>query len=64
MLLTQPARDRWSPLHLSQPVVAPIHRAPVESVVLDDAGHCPLDNPGQQQLQDAVHGFVTRHASA
>lgn len=60
VLLTQPAEDRWSPLHLSQPVLSQITRVPVETVMLDNAGHYPIEDPGLQQMEDAIAAFVTR----
>lgn len=59
VLLTQPAEDRWSPLELSQPVLAPITRVPVRTVLLENAGHYPLEEPGLTQMQDAIAEFVT-----
>ena len=29
--------------------------------MLPNAGHCPLEEPGLQQMQDAIAEFVTRH---
>ncbi|PQM48263.1 hypothetical protein C1Y40_01494 [Mycobacterium talmoniae] len=46
VLLTQPAEDRWTPLELSQPVLSRITRVPVQTVLLDNAGHYPLENRG------------------
>lgn len=59
VLLTQPAHDRWTPLELSQPVLSRISRVPVETVMLDNAGHYPLEEPGLTQMQDAIAEFVT-----
>ena len=60
ILLTQPAEDRWSPLELSQPVLSRITRVPVDTVMLANAGHYPIEEPGLQQMQDAIAEFVTR----
>jgi len=60
VLLTQPAEDRWSPLELSQPVLSRIRRVPVDTVMLTNAGHYPIEEPGLQQMQDAIAEFVTR----
>ncbi|WP_044519081.1 alpha/beta hydrolase [Mycolicibacterium septicum] len=59
VLLTQPAEDRWSPLELSQPVLSRITRVPVTTVMLQNAGHYPIEEPGLQQMQDAIADFVT-----
>jgi len=63
VLLTQPAADRWTPLQLSDPVMPAIHRVPVDTVLLDNAGHYPLEQPGLDQLVDAVDGFCAARAS-
>ncbi|NWF26708.1 alpha/beta hydrolase [Streptomyces sp. PKU-EA00015] len=63
VLLTQPAEDRWSPHHLSLPVVSRITKVPVDTVMLDNAGHYPLEEPGLQQMQDAIADFVTEHTT-
>jgi len=61
VLLTQPAEDRWSPVELSQPVLSRITRVPVDTVMLTNAGHYPIEEPGLQQMQDAIAEFVTAH---
>lgn len=61
VLLTQPAEDRWTPLELSQPVLSRITRVPVQTVMLTNAGHYPLEEPGLSQMQDAIAEFVTAH---
>jgi pimeloyl-ACP methyl ester carboxylesterase len=58
VLLTQPAEDRWTPLHLSQLVLSRITKVPVTTVMLDNAGHYPLEDPGLQQMEDAIAEFV------
>lgn len=60
VLLTQPAEDHWSPRHLSTPVLSKITRVPVEEVSLADAGHYPLEDPGLQQMVDAIADFIER----
>ncbi|GAB3385676.1 alpha/beta hydrolase [Amycolatopsis echigonensis] len=60
VLLTQPAEDRWTPHHLSVPVLSRITKVPVDTVLLDNAGHYPLEDPGLQQMEDAIADFVTR----
>jgi pimeloyl-ACP methyl ester carboxylesterase len=61
ILLTQPAEDRWSPLELSQPVLSRITQVPVDTVMLTNAGHYPIEEPGLQQMQDAIAEFVNAH---
>lgn len=63
ILLTQPAEDHWSPLHLSQPFLSRIKRVTVDTVMLENAGHYPIEQPGLQQMHDAIVGFVNRCCS-
>lgn len=58
VLLTQPAEDRWTPLELSKAVLDPITKVPVTTVMLENAGHYPLEQPGLTQMQDAIDAFV------
>jgi pimeloyl-ACP methyl ester carboxylesterase len=61
VLLTQPAEDRWTPLHLSTPFLSRITKVSVDTVMLDNSGHYPLEEPGLQQMQDAIADFVTNN---
>lgn len=63
VLLTQPAQDRWTPLHLSEPFLQRLGRVPVEVVMLDGAGHYPLEQPGLSQMVDAIDTFYRRVAA-
>ncbi|EXJ77052.1 hypothetical protein A1O3_10210 [Capronia epimyces CBS 606.96] len=60
VLLTQPAEDRWTPLHLSELFLRNITKVPVKTVILENAGHYPLEEPGLQQMSDAILEFVTK----
>lgn len=57
ILLTQPAQDRWTPLHLSEPFLRRIHKVPVRTVMLERAGHYPLEEPGLSQMVDTIDDF-------
>lgn len=57
ILLTQPAADRWTPLHLSEPFLKRVTRVPVKVVMLEGAGHYPLEQPGLSQMVDAIDSF-------
>lgn len=57
ILLTQPAADRWTPLHLSEPFLAKITEVPVHTTFLDKAGHYPLEQPGLDQMVEAIDAF-------
>jgi pimeloyl-ACP methyl ester carboxylesterase len=63
VLLTQPAADRWSPHHLSVPFLSRITKVPVTTVMLENAGHYPLEEPGLTQMRDAIAQFTTKVAS-
>ncbi|MQY24824.1 alpha/beta hydrolase [Nocardia aurantia] len=58
ILLTQPARDRWSPPHLADVFLSRITRVLVERVLLQNAGHYPIEEPGLRQLEDSVANFA------
>jgi alpha-beta hydrolase superfamily lysophospholipase len=58
VLLTQPAADRWTPLELSTPFLDRITRVPVTTVLLENAGHYPLEQPGLDQLVEAIAAFA------
>lgn len=57
ILLTQPAADRWTPLHLSEPFLKRVRKVPVQVVMLENAGHYPLEQPGLSQMVDAIDAF-------
>jgi pimeloyl-ACP methyl ester carboxylesterase len=58
VLLTQPAADRWTPYELSRPVLDKITKVPVKCVMLENAGHYPLEEPGLTQMRDAIIDFI------
>lgn len=60
ILLTQPAEDRWTPRHLSNPLLSKIKKAPVEEVSLENAGHYPMEDPGLRQMEDSIDDFIKR----
>lgn len=58
ILLTQPAKDRWTPLHVSQVVLDRISAVTVRVIMLENAGHYPLEQPGINQMNDAITTFI------
>ena len=58
VLLTQPAADRWTPLALSTPFLDRITRVSVTTVLLENAGHYPLEQPGLDRMVEAVAAFA------
>ncbi|HIE0911450.1 TPA: hypothetical protein ACXJOV_002454 [Serratia marcescens] len=63
ILLTQPAQDRWTPLHLSELFLRRVRRVPVSTVMLENAGHYPLEQPGLDQMVEAVYRFCIAAAT-
>lgn len=57
ILLTQPAADRWTPLHLSEIFLSRVRRVSVKTVLLKNAGHYPIEQPGLNQLVRAIKEF-------
>lgn len=57
VLLVQPGEDRWTPPALSMEFLDRI-RAPHRAVLLDGAGHFPVEQPGLDQLHRAVQEFL------
>ncbi|KAM0263488.1 hypothetical protein ACHAPA_008776 [Fusarium lateritium] len=58
ILLTQPAEDKWTPLWVSQAFLKDVTKVPVKTVMLDNAGHYPLEDPGLQQMSEAIVSFL------
>lgn len=61
-LLTHPAADRWTPLELSIRFFDRI-AAPKKLVLLENAGHYPVETPGVYQLADALEEIRDRIGS-
>ena len=59
VLLAHPAADRWTPVALSRAFLDRI-AAPTELVLLENAGHLPVEEPGIGQLRAALVRFVRR----
>ncbi|MBE9031232.1 alpha/beta hydrolase [filamentous cyanobacterium LEGE 11480] len=60
ILLTQPAADRWTPLAFSEPFLNRIHQVRTEIVMLDNAGHYPLEPSGLEQMEESIVTFIER----
>ncbi|QIH07185.1 MULTISPECIES: alpha/beta hydrolase [unclassified Pseudomonas] len=58
VLLTQPAADRWTPLKLSQPFLERLAQVEVQTRLLENAGHYPLEEPGLTQMNQAILQFI------
>jgi alpha-beta hydrolase superfamily lysophospholipase len=59
VLMTHPAADRWTPVELSLPFFDRV-AADKRLVMLDEAGHLPIEEPGLTQMSDAVAAFLHR----
>ncbi|MGF1585728.1 MAG: alpha/beta fold hydrolase [Bacteroidales bacterium] len=57
VLLAHPEKDNWTPLELSSIFFNQI-KSPKELVILQNAGHFPVEYPGIRQLEDSVVEFV------
>ncbi|MET9327054.1 alpha/beta fold hydrolase [Tsukamurella sp. NPDC003166] len=62
VLLTQPAADTWTPLELSTPFLDRITRVPVDTVLLENAGHYPLEQPGLDTMVETIAAFAGARA--
>lgn len=58
ILLTQPDKDRWTPLHLSTPFLDRIGKVKVKIVKLENGGHYPVEQPALDQMHDAILEFI------
>jgi len=58
ILLTQPEKDQWTPHHLSVLTLKKIKRVEVTTVILGNAGHYPIEEPGVGQMGDAIIAFL------
>lgn len=57
VLLTQPAADRWTPLHLSEPFLDRITKVPVATVLLPHGGHYPIEREALDVMVAAIADF-------
>lgn len=57
VLLVHPAADRWTPAALSQRTLARF-AGPTRSVLLDNCGHFPIEEPGITVLERELGAFV------
>jgi pimeloyl-ACP methyl ester carboxylesterase len=45
-------------MHLSELVLSRVKKVPVKTVILENAGHYPIEDPGLQQMADAIIEFL------
>ena len=61
VLMAHPACDDWTPVAISDRFYQRL-AAPRQRVLLDECGHFPIEQPGLDQLRDALLPFVARIA--
>lgn len=59
IVLAHPAADRWTPTEVSLRFFDRI-AAPKELLLLDNAGHYPVESPGAHQLVEAIGSAIPR----
>ncbi|WP_163999714.1 alpha/beta hydrolase [Pyxidicoccus caerfyrddinensis] len=57
VLMAHPAADRWTQVSVSAPFFDRL-RVPKRRVMLENAGHFPVEEPGVSQLRQAMHDFL------
>ncbi|EKC99502.1 hypothetical protein A1Q2_06234 [Trichosporon asahii var. asahii CBS 8904] len=62
ILLTQPEKDRWTPLEYSELFLDKIDKVRVEKKTLPEAGHYPIEEEGLRALNRYVQEFVLQVA--
>ncbi len=58
IMLTQPAEDRWTPHAQSAPFIQRLTKVKTQTVMLENAGHYPLEQPGLDQMIEAIDSFI------
>jgi alpha-beta hydrolase superfamily lysophospholipase len=61
VLMVHPDRDAWTPVRISDRFYARL-AAPRQRVLLERCGHFPIEQPGVDQLRDALLPFLARIA--
>lgn len=60
ILLTQPEKDRWTPLRLSEPFLNKIRKVDVKIVILPNGGHYPVESPALLEMRKEIIAFIER----
>lgn len=58
MLLAHPEKDLWTPVEISELFFDRLHKIKKELVILENAGHFPIESPGLQQLENNILKFI------
>lgn len=59
LLLVHPAADRWTPVRISQLFFDRL-KCKKKLVLLENAGHLPVESPGLQQMEQAIVDFLSQ----
>lgn len=59
ILLTQPEKDRWTPLELSKPFLERIKKVKVKTVILPEGGHFPVEQPALTKMLEEIMAFIS-----
>lgn len=63
ILLTQPEKDKWTPLHLSQLFLERVRNVPVTIQILNNGGHYPIEAQALEQLREHIIKFIEYNRS-
>ena len=58
ILLTQPEKDRWTPIELSKHFLDRIKQVEVKIVLLPDGGHYPVEETALQTMHNEIVAFI------
>ncbi|CCY62951.1 putative uncharacterized protein [Clostridium sp. CAG:967] len=58
ILLTQPDKDRWTPLHLSTMFLDKIKKVPAIIKMLENGGHYPVEEKALDQMHEYILEFI------
>jgi alpha-beta hydrolase superfamily lysophospholipase len=59
VLLAHPGNDKWTPLYISELFFDKI-KSMKHKIILEDAGHFPIEEPGINQLIDGIKNFIDK----
>jgi alpha-beta hydrolase superfamily lysophospholipase len=58
ILLTQPEKDKWTPLKLSKPFLDRVRNVSVKIVILPDGGHYPVEPTALKAMHKTIIAFI------
>jgi pimeloyl-ACP methyl ester carboxylesterase len=60
ILLTQPEKDLWAPLHLAELFLKKVEKVNIKIAILENAGHYPLEQTSLSQMHEAIISFLRK----